>query len=270
MWKYRIFLEAQSDINLSHTDLRIFARGLHRTVINWFNIQDTELTSKIKENNTLRPFNISFLRFDNDKKLYFFEICIINEKLGLNKLLEDSISNSVKDEEIIDLNYSKFKVNSWNLLISKNYFELIEIVSKKKDFKPIKIDFISETCFVKKYQHNSKATFPLPDPELFFESVVNRWNTFSLSKFSIDEVIEYVKQNVFISHVNIKSDTFCIGYAKERPIFITGFKGSIILEQVLKDPSWDSILKTLSLYSSWSSVGKKSAFGLGQTRVNLF
>lgn len=269
MWKYRVFLESENIVDLSQTDLRIFSRGLHRIVINWFNTQDTELTSKIKEDNTLRPFNLSFLRYDKDKNLYFFEICIINEKLGLNKLLEVAISNSLERKEIIDLNYSRFNVNSWGLLIEKSYFELIEIATKKKDFKPIKIDFISETCFVKKYQHKSKATFPLPDPELFFESVVNRWNTFSLSKFSIDEVMEYVKENVFISQVNIKSDSFCIGFAKEKPIFLTGFKGSIIIEQISKDPSWDSIIKTLALYSSWSSVGKKTAFGLGQTRVNF-
>ena len=272
MWKYRVFLEPESETDFSQIDLRVFSRGLHRTVINWFNIEDSVLTDKIKESNILRPFNISFLRYDYEQKLYFFEISILNEKINLNKLLENALNKSQETNEVLDFNYSKFKMKKWNLLVSKNYFELLELASKKKDFKFMKIEFLSDTTFMKKSELKNKHTLmhPLPDLELFFYSVVSKWNNFCISKFSIDEVIDYVNENIYVTSANIRTDTFCLGYSKQKPITITGFKGFIILQQAVNDSSWDNIIKALLLYSNWSGVGKKTAFGLGQTKISFF
>lgn len=272
MWKYRVFLESESEEDFSQSDLRVFSRGIHRLIINWFDSQDHELTNKIKESNVLRPFNTSFLRYDKEQKLYFFEVSIISEKNNLNKLLETAMNKTQDIQESLDFNYSKFKLKKWNLVVSKNYFELIEIASKKKEFKSMRIDFVSETTFVRKTQQKTKngLMYPLPDLELFFSSILTKWNSFCISKFPEEEVIEYIKENINVTSANIKTDTFSLGYSKEKPIIVTGFKGFIIIEQITIDSSWDNIIKTLLLYSSWSSVGKKTAFGMGQIKVSFF
>lgn len=267
MWKYRVYMESDT----KEQDLRIFSRGLHRMLINWFDSQNHQFTEEIKSSNSLRPFSVSFLRKDTESRLFYTDISITDEKGPLGKYLKDALELSTNKNEEIDLNYQKFKIKSSKLLIQKTYFELLEIARQKKDLNKIKIDFLSETIFNYKLKDQPKSlVYCLPDRELIFDSLINRWNSFCISRFDPDELKEFVLKNLQIIETNIRTDYFSLGYADKKPIRTQGFKGSIILENISKDEAWDNIVKGLLLYGSWSGVGKKTAFGMGQIKIGFF
>jgi CRISPR-associated endoribonuclease Cas6 len=100
--------------------------------------------------------------------------------------------------------------------------------------------------------------YPLPDPKIFFKSLINKWNYFSPFRIEVDlrKVLE---------------EKLCIVYSKMRTYKIklslgsavTGFKGKVVFygkgltDEELK---W---LNILGHFSRYAGVGRKTTMGLG-------
>jgi CRISPR-associated endoribonuclease Cas6 len=100
--------------------------------------------------------------------------------------------------------------------------------------------------------------YPLPDPKIFFKSLINKWNYFSPFRIEVDlrKVLEE-KLCIVYSKIRTYKIKLSLGSA------VTGFKGKVVFygkgltDEELK---W---LNILGHFSRYAGVGRKSTMGLG-------
>jgi CRISPR-associated endoribonuclease Cas6 len=100
--------------------------------------------------------------------------------------------------------------------------------------------------------------YPLPDPKIFFKSLINKWNYFSPFRIEVDlrKVLEE-KLCIVYSKIRTYKIKLSLGSA------VTGFKGKVVFygkgltDEELK---W---LNILGHFSRYAGVGRKTTMGLG-------
>jgi CRISPR-associated endoribonuclease Cas6 len=100
--------------------------------------------------------------------------------------------------------------------------------------------------------------YPLPDPKIFFKSLINKWNFFSPFRIEVDlrKVLEE-KLCIVYSKIRTYKIKLSLGSA------VTGFKGKVVFygkgltDEELK---W---LNILGHFSRYAGVGRKTTMGLG-------
>jgi len=100
--------------------------------------------------------------------------------------------------------------------------------------------------------------YPLPDPKIFFKSLINKWNYFSPFRIEVDlrKVLEE-KLCIVYSKIRTYKIKLSLGSA------VTGFKGKVVfygkglIDEELK---W---LNILGHFSRYAGVGRKTTMGLG-------
>jgi CRISPR-associated endoribonuclease Cas6 len=100
--------------------------------------------------------------------------------------------------------------------------------------------------------------YPLPDPKIFFKSLINKWNYFSPFRIEVDlrKVLEE-KLCIVYSKIRTYKIKLSLGSA------VTGFKGKVVFygkgltDEELK---W---LNILGHFSRFAGVGRKTTMGLG-------
>jgi len=120
----------------------------------------------------------------------------------------------------------------------------------------ISLEFLSPTTF-----RSLKIQRPLPEPELVFGSLLERWNEFSPLALP-DELKAYAAGCVSLSRFDLHSRAAAIAGG----VFI-GFVGTVTFTGVEYDPRWMSALALLADFACYSGVGAKTAMGLGQCRM---
>jgi len=107
--------------------------------------------------------------------------------------------------------------------------------------------------------------YPLPDPKIFFKSLINKWNYISPFRIEVDlrKVLE---------------EKLCIVYGKIRTYKIrlslgsavTGFKGKVVFygkDLTDEELKW---LNILGYFSRYAGVGRKTTMGLGMVEFQAF
>lgn len=121
---------------------------------------------------------------------------------------------------------------------------------------PLRLHFrlLSPTSF-----KSNEMQVPLPLPDLFFQSLRNRWNAFS-SKPIPDELNNFVNQHVAIGKFELKSVIIPQKNGGAR----TGSVGEISYVVRNKDRYWTSILRQLAEFAFYCGVGVQTTSGMGQ------
>ncbi|MBI4744478.1 MAG: CRISPR-associated endoribonuclease Cas6 [Actinobacteria bacterium] len=135
-------------------------------------------------------------------------------------------------------------LSSWSELINQNNTE-----------KEIALKFFTPTTFRRK-QYNRI----IPDAELVFGSLQNRWN--ELCETKLPNIRQALLEEVVISYVNIKSAIYPL---KTQPLI--GFRGICAYEVKSKSAELASHLNRLANLAIFSGIGQKTTMGMGVAKV---
>lgn len=144
------------------------------------------------------------------------------------------------------------KVTTWEKLQ-----ELIE--TEPKDINiPLTFNFYfkSPTTFRRKNKNRI-----VPDPELVFGSLLDKWNAFGEVKLP-EEFKQKFAEQLIISKINVRS---CL-YDELKPQPFIGFTGKCEYTLIKDEPEIIKVLKTLSELAIFSGVGQKTTMGMGMCR----
>ena len=105
-------------------------------------------------------------------------------------------------------------------------------------------------------------TQPLPVPEQFFGSLVQRWNTFAPVALPDEGVRRYAEELVAVSRFELRSAP---GWDRGPGLRI-GAIGRITYRALNRDRYWLAVLSLLAEFALYSGVGAMTAAGMGQVR----
>ena len=263
MQKIKVVLNYQGTRDL--TELKIFSRGLNRQVIKWLNSGDPELVKEIKSQENMKPFTISHL--SKDKKFYSFIITLLNK--NLEKVITQGMEKS--ESEDIDLNYEKFELLGYEKVLSTTSEDLKKLSEDHSLSSEFEIEFISETCFSQKNSEGKRINTVYSEPDItkIFDSILAKWNLFMEDNISKDFFAEIIPNCLEIVKSSVNSNNIVLGYDNKNKMGIEGFRGVVKFKFLTKNLEKRRFIALLASYSEWCGVGKKTAFGMGQTKVRF-
>lgn len=201
----------------------------------------------------LKPFTLysPFLFSSKEEtKSFYIRITFLNEKPFV-AFTENIIVRKPKlmigEKEI---HFARFSV-----IKNISYQNLIESNSLTSDFL---FQFKSPTTFKK-----GSFDYPLPSPELIFKSLLNKWNTFSPVKLSLNPA--KLKYQIALHGAWIRTEKIKLSKDKK----ILGFRGRVVLYTSTKGDEL-KILNALYKFAPFSGVGRKTTMGLGQVKLAEF
>ncbi|MDX9954947.1 MAG: CRISPR system precrRNA processing endoribonuclease RAMP protein Cas6 [Anaerolineae bacterium] len=106
-------------------------------------------------------------------------------------------------------------------------------------------------------------TQPLPLPELFFGSLVQRWNTFAPVALPEEGVRRYAEELVAVSRFELRSAP---GWNRGPGLRI-GAIGKITYRALNRDRYWLAVLSLLAEYALYAGAGAMTTSGMGQVRL---
>lgn len=112
--------------------------------------------------------------------------------------------------------------------------------------------------------HSQEKTQPLPLPDLFFGSLLEKWNMFAPMAMPA-EVKRYAETMVAISRFDLQSRAAQMKSGGLR----VGAVGKVQFSALNTDRYWLGMLHTLAEFAQFAGVGAGTAQGLGQTREIL-
>lgn len=127
------------------------------------------------------------------------------------------------------------------------------------DQSRISFTFASPTAF--------KATaghfVPLPQPELVFSSLIDRWNAFAPTRLP-QTLYDVIRGGVAIESLDIQTAEISLSRGLRGTII--GFTGNVTYYLIERDREARRLLHTLAAFAKYSGVGVKTTVGLGQVR----
>jgi CRISPR-associated endoribonuclease Cas6 len=185
------------------------------------------------ENNSVLTITISFLK-DEFFSPFLFKLTENRKNLFLGpykvSLLQKPGSLIKNDEYITFEDFLHIQPKTYL------YFQAITPISIKK----------------------GQIDYPLPDPKIFFKSLINKWNYFSPFRIEVDlrKVLEE-KLCIVYSKIRTYKIKLSLGSA------VTGFKGKVVFYGkglIDEELNW---LNILGHFSRYAGVGRKTTMGLG-------
>lgn len=106
--------------------------------------------------------------------------------------------------------------------------------------------------------------YPLPDPELVFDSYRRRWNAFALARLTIlDDWLDWLRRSVAVSRFDVHSEPMrlpdglqmgCIGKVQYAIVDLADLPNDAV-----------AVLNCLADYAFFCGTGRKTTQGMGQT-----
>lgn len=138
--------------------------------------------------------------------------------------------------------------------------------------------FASPTSFSKSFrQSRVKIDVPLPLPDMVFGSYFNHWRAYSGAELP-EQLGEFIAECLLVNNLKIQSERVQLSPNDARQA-VTGFVGQVCY-QMVGNPSksrfgrdwghYANIVRMLALFSTYCGTGRKTAIGLGQTRLLPF
>jgi CRISPR-associated endoribonuclease Cas6 len=227
-------------------------RILYANLLTWVDAASPELAQALHDRPARKPFTVSALRA---RKAGGWRWRVT--------LLEDDLWAPLREGGTrvgaLDLNGTKVPV-AWHevRVVHRSYDALL---TELKPRSYLRMAFVSPTTF-----RQGSLDLPLPEPSTIFQSWLSRWNDFSpdhvrLPASLLDTVYKHVGV-VAIDHLHTQQHD--LGYS--RPV---GFVGRVTLvithaDRYYQADAWQ--LNALADYAEFCGTGRKTPYGMGQTR----
>ncbi|MBD2451103.1 CRISPR system precrRNA processing endoribonuclease RAMP protein Cas6 [Nostoc sp. FACHB-152] len=216
-------------------------RAIHAQCFQWFANTDPTLAQHLHQQENV-PFTLG-IKYLSSKKIQL-RITLLKQEL-LAPLLW-GLHNNLGGE--ITLSGVRCRLNEWiDISQASSFTKLLEMPCKNT----IKLQFLSPTSFK---QGGAIQPFPLPD--LVFNGLLRRWNHFAPAKLKFPEI----KWNSFVSAFELKTHALKLEGGAE-----IGSEGWVMYR--FSDSELAKIATVLAHFAHFAGVGRKTAMGMGQTRV---
>ncbi|MBF2066223.1 MAG: CRISPR-associated endoribonuclease Cas6 [Calothrix sp. C42_A2020_038] len=233
------------------------SRALHATVLNWLTVGDPSIGESVHESQN-SPLSISGLlgnrRLHGTKvgDYFYFRIGLLDGSLiqplirGFEKLETQSLV--LADFAFVLRNMYAIP-GTHKLAGAADYGLLSHPLQVLTD---IELQFLSPTSFK---QHKNVQTFPLP--ELVFNSLHRRWNTFAPEQYQLPDC----EWNAYVSAYELK--TYALKMEAGAEIGAQGWA-----RYRFQDIETARIATILANFAFFAGVGRKTSMGMGQTQLS--
>jgi len=200
--------------------------------------------------NRLKPFSQSVL--DIQENTFLWRICTLTEDAKIK------IINRLVEEKEFYLKHRNLRLQVCEKTLREiSYDALIEEYYFQEQGRNITIEFYSPTAF------KSQGTYVfIPTVRLIFQSLIQKYDYFSQeTAIGSEEVMEHIEKYVSIVRYRLRSVRFSLEGTK-----VPAFVGMVTFR--VKGPQQlVNLIKMLAVFGQYSSVGIKTALGMGQMRV---
>lgn len=217
-------------------------RAIHALCFRWLTIADPALAEQIHKSD-LFPFTLVVKPGLSANQLSL-RISILQREL-LAPLLW-GMSHDIGGE--ITLTNIPCRLGKWiDIKHSTSFIALAQVPSQNT----IELEFLSPTSF-----KQAQAIQPFPLPELVFSSLARKWNAFAPTELQLPEI----QWQVFTAAYELKTVALKMKGGAE-----IGTKGCVRYQ--FPDREQAQIATTLAHFAGFAGVGRKTAMGMGQTRI---
>lgn len=227
---------------------------------------DEALSQRLHDpENPTRPFTASTLlgysprRGLDSQRTYSLRMTSISQALTA-LLLKAAESGPLSSGRYVELDYRPLRIESVQVEThSTQELSAPYLLAKVSPERRISLELLSPTYFKQSGKYN-----PIPQPDLVFGSLLDRWNAFAPIAFPA-ELRRYAAECLAVSFFKISSRVTPFKGSGVR----IGAVGEVTYTSTNFDRYWMSLAHTLAEFAYFSGVGAGVASGMGQCRVRV-
>ncbi|QPC80927.1 CRISPR-associated endoribonuclease Cas6 [Phototrophicus methaneseepsis] len=136
------------------------------------------------------------------------------------------------------------------------------LLDRAPDCREVHMHFTSPTAFKSTAGHH----VPLPQPELVFGSLFNRWNFFAPRRMS-DAVSDSISKTIQCTKADVHTET--IKFARGNKGVISGFLGHVSFYISEQDSVIRRHIQALAAFALYSGIGVHTTVGMGQVKGSV-
>lgn len=226
-------------------------RALYSNLLKWMDAAYPGLGDFIHDRPVRKPFTISALTQDRDGQ-WRWRVTLLEDDLW------EPLWTGVQTVGVLNLNGHAWPVR-WPeaQVVHRSYDALLTRV--RRDYH-IKVRFLSPTVL-----RAEEGRFLSPQPCLVFQSWLGQWNDFAPSHRRVStEILEVIRSHVTVRAYKLRTERHDWGRDP-----IVGFLGWVSYEiaqgrELNQALVWQ--LNALANYAEFCGTGRKTSYGMGQTR----
>lgn len=138
------------------------------------------------------------------------------------------------------------------------YANLMQTAAERQD-DALNLDFGTPTLF-----RSNNLDVPLPLPTLIFDGLLQKWNCFAPVPMNAD-LKPWIETHLAMGRYHLKTRLLTFGHNGRDAM--PGFQGHCRLVFVKGAPIQQAMVHALAEFAFYAGVGRRTAMGMGQTRV---
>jgi len=247
-------------------------RAVHAWWLREVEKRDAELARRLHEPNAVRPFTVSNLwplgrasggqvRIGPGQKLFLRVTALEGEVAAL---LREVVGSPPRSLCLADARFEvqavTFQAVDHPWAGQADYEELVQrhTLSSGRVPPQVTLRFASPTVF-----RSRDRNVPLPQPDLVFGSLLNRWNEFAPLRLP-EQARRFAQECLALSRYRTRTEYVQFG---EEGRGTVGFIGECRFAMLNRDAYWMRLMHLLAAFSLYAGVGRWTTAGLGQARV---
>jgi len=259
-----------------------WGRAAHALLLQVMRQSDEDLAQDLHESGSSpRPFTTSTLiGYDSRRglqaeRVYTLRLTGLNQEVSGRLLEASQAGGSLHPGREVELDFLPFEIvaNSlclpaaagdgaqaqaaarWSRQTSYQELSAPYLLAKAPPERRLTLKFFSPAS----WKAAAGMHIPMPLPELFFSSLLNRWNAFAPVTLPA-EVRRYAAECLAISRYRLSSSVIPQKQGSKR----IGCVGEVTYSSLNYDPYWMGLLQALADYAFFAGVGISTTQGMGQ------
>jgi CRISPR-associated endoribonuclease Cas6 len=227
-------------------------RTLHANLLRWVDAASPDLASALHDRPIHKPFTLSAIAKDRDGA-WHWRVSVLDDRLW--PILE----KGGRSLGALDLNGRTVPVRWSAMRVYRRSYE--RLIAEAEADTYVWMRFVSPTTF-----RQGALDMPLPEPMTVFRSWLSRWNDFAPpARHMSEHLLDRVYERVAVAEIReFHTRPHDLGYS--RPIGFVGRVTYAITDHHTLDPDLVRRINALADYAQFCGTGRKTTYGMGQTR----
>jgi CRISPR-associated endoribonuclease Cas6 len=226
-------------------------RALYANLLHWVSAADSELATALHNRSLHKPFTLSALVQKRDGH-WHWRVTLLQDELW------EPLWLGVQTVGALSLSGHVASVQWSSAQIVRRSYDFL--LTQASPVNRIEVRFISPTTF-----RAGNLDLPLPEPGAVFRSWLSRWNDFSPPQQRIStDLLHVVRTSVGISAHKLRTESHNLGSYR-----VVGFLGQVTFAITKYRQLGQAVIKQLNVladYAEFCGTGRKTTYGMGQTR----